>query len=79
MNYIRTCHIIQQKCALENKRYPCIFLRAEGYLYSYVRIKMGEMGGGRENGGSEVRRKEKKENRMEAKETKKDSNYSTGK
>lgn len=46
----------------KKKRCPSI-LRAEGYLCSYVRVKMGEMGGGkRETGGGHVRIKE---NRME--------------
>lgn len=79
LNCIRTCCIIQQKCDWENKGYLCIFLRAEEYLYSYARVKTGEMGGGgeREDGGGGVRKK--KENGMEAKVTKNDSNDSTGK
>lgn len=48
----------------KKKRCPCI-LRAEGCLYPYVRIKMGEMGGGKtEIRGCWVRMKE---NRMETK------------
>lgn len=63
----------------ETQRCPCI-LRAEGCLYSYVRIKMGEMGGGkREDGGCCVRRKGIKENRMEAKVTENYSNDPTRK